>query len=246
MRRALLGLVFLAVACGEHAGSVGQPVDQLAALEKDPRGVLAAKHPTYKATYEMRLTGTYASASASPAVNLVTTTIQASRPPDFRWDYTWTGQQGGVYAIVINGQTLYVCLDVPAPAACYAEPGVDTSRLLTAMNTTAFDQYLVWFKDMDFAVLPRERIAARDAACFRWTPRAGSPAPLPAAKIEACFSAEGIALRTMLDAGIVGYEQRATVISDTVTDADVALPFPPTTAPNPNFTAPTPKPAPTH
>ena len=248
MRLALFALVFVAAACGDHAGSVGQPVDQLAALEKDPRGVLATKHPTYKATYEMRMTGTYATPSASPAspANPIMTMTQAARPPEFRWDYSWAGAQLGIYAIAISAQQLYVCMDQPKPAACYTVPGADASALLTAMNTTAYDQYLVWFKDMDFAVLPRERIASHDGACFRWTPRAGSTGPLPGAKIEACFSAEGIMLRTMLDAGVIGYEQRAVAISDTVTDADVGLPFPATSAPNPLFTAPTPTPAPTH
>lgn len=245
-RLAFLALAFLAAACGDHAGSVGQPLDQLAALEKDPRGVLATKHPTYKATYEMRLMSAYVAPSASPMPTFVTTTIQAARPPEFRWDYSFTAQRSGLYAVVINGQGLYVCMDQPKPAACYTVPGADTTALLTAMNTTSYDQYLAWFKDMDFAVLPREKIAARDGACFRWTPKAGSAAPLAAAKVEACFSAEGIMLRTMIDAGIVGYENRATSISDVVTDADVGLPFPPTAAPNPLFTAPTPTPAPTH
>jgi hypothetical protein len=101
-------------------------------------------------------------------------------------------------------------------------------------------------KDMDVTVLPRERIANRDAACFRWRPRvsaSASPsatdlnslfAQLGDAKLEACFSADGVMLRTLTSAGaLFSVEQRATSVSATVTDADFALPYPLSSAPFP-------------
>src|SRR5438309_3242043 len=70
-------------------------------------------------------------------------------------------------------------------------------------------------------------------------------------KLEACFAADGVMLRTLTSAGaLFSFEQRATSVSATVTDADFVLPYPVTSAPFPIPTsAPlkqTPRPTPTH
>src|SRR5439155_9139004 len=135
--------------------------------------------------------------------------------------------------------------------------------MLDSLNVSPLDSMMTATKDMDVTVLPRERIANRDAACFRWRPRvtasAASAAPtslnsllgqLGDVKLEACFAADGVMLRTLTSAGtLLSIEQRATSVSTTVTDADFTLPYPLTSAlfplPTPALPkAPTPPPAP--
>jgi hypothetical protein len=138
-----------------------------------------------------------------------------------------------------------------------------TQQMLDSLNVSPLDSMMTATKDMDVTVLPRERIANRDAACFRWRPRVTAPAsPSPTSlnsllgqlgdvKLEACFSADGVMLRTLTSAGsLFSFEQRATSVSATVTDADFALPYPVTSAPFPIPTSSplnpqTPRPTPT-
>jgi hypothetical protein len=132
--------------------------------------------------------------------------------------------------------------------------------MLDSLNVSPLDSMLTATKDMDATVLPRERIAGHDAACFRWRPRVtASAAPsanalfgqLGDVKFEACFAADGVMLRTLTSAGaLFSVEQRATSVTTAVTDADFALPYPLSTAPFPIPTsaplAPqTPRPTPT-
>ncbi len=134
-----------------------------------------------------------------------------------------------------------------------------TQQMLLSLNESPLDMLQSSAKDMDVTVLPRERIAGRDGACFRWQtrPRASataSPNPLLGqlgdVKLEACFSADGVMLRTLTSSGsLFSAEQRATSVSGTVTDADFALPYPLTSAPfsiptSAPITAPTPRPTP--
>ena len=105
-------------------------------------------------------------------------------------------------------------------------------------------------QSMNVVVLPREHIAGRDGACFRWT----TPRPVPTrtidASFEGCFTQDGVMLRAMTDLGNVQTEHRAQNIRDVVADADLALPYPMKPGPPqmrngdgsyPPSTAPTPK-----
>ena len=250
-RIALAVFGLLLIACGDHVASVPQSVDGLGALEKNPRAVLASTHPTYKATYESSMAmASLGMAPASPQNLGISTETYVARPPDFRWDMTFAGASvPGTYAVFLKGPNAYLCDDT-APAACYSLAPADTQAMLAQMNATPFQQYAEMLKDMDFVVLPRQRIVGRDAACFRWSPRSAASGPLAAAKFDGCFTAEGVMLRSIIEAGPLTVAQVATSISDTVTDADVALPFPITTAPYPGFTQPLPTPTatptPTH
>lgn len=264
-RLALFGLgLLLVAACGSHVESGSESVDPLLALEHDPQSALAAaKHPTYKATYEMTFGSPLVTApSASPGVGLTSTQTYVARPPDFRWDFALSDVVSFRMMIIVRGQDTFACVD-GEQTGCYAMPVEYTQQLLDSLKVSPLDSMMSAAKDMDVTVLPRERIAARDAACFRWRPRAsasGSPSPsslnsllaqLGDVKLEACFAADGVMLRTLWSAGgLYSLEQRATSVSATVTDADFALPYPLTSAPFPIPTsAPlktqTPRPTPT-
>jgi hypothetical protein len=262
-RLALLGLALLLAACGSHVESGSLTVDPLTALERDPQAALAAaKHPTYKATYEMTLGSALAAPSASPGASLTSTEIYVARPPDFRWEVAVGGGVSSRMVLAVRGQDTFICMDVDGPG-CYPVPVTYTQQMLDSLKVSPLDSMMTATKDMDVTVLPRERIADRDAACFRWRPRPaapGSPSPtdlnsllgqLGDVKLEACFSADGVMLRTLTSAGaLFSVEQRATSVTGTVTDADLALPYPITSAPFPIATsAPlstqTPRPTPT-
>jgi len=261
-RFALLGLALLLAGCGSHAESGSLTVDPLAALEQNPQAALAAaKHPTYKATYEMNIGSLLPQQSAAPA-SITGTQTYVARPPDFRWEFAAMERVQFRMVVILHGSDAFICVD-GASAGCYSMPIVYTQQMLDSLKVSPLDSMLTATKDMDVTVLPRERIADRDAACFRWRPRPtapGSPSPtslnsllgqLGDLKLEACFAADGVMLRTLTSAGaLFSVEQRATSVTATVTDADFTLPYPLTTAPFPIPTsapiAPqTPRPTPT-
>jgi hypothetical protein len=254
-RLGLLGLAFLLAACGSHVESESARVDPLLALEKDPQAVLAAaKHPTYKATYEMTFGSLLTPPSASPGLGFSSTQTYVARPPDFRWDFAISGAMQLRMSAILRGADAFICVDAdtagmagaPGTAGCYTMPADTTQQMLGSLNMSPLDSMVSATKDMDVTILPRERIANRDAACFRWRPRvraSASPsatdlnslfAQLGDAKLEACFSADGVMLRTLTSAGaLFSVEQRATSVTATVTDADFALPYPVSSAPFP-------------
>jgi len=236
------GVLFLA--CGSHVEADNPRVDPLLALESDPQAALAAsKHPTYRATYEMTFSSLFAAAqSPSPGPSLSSTQTYIARPPDFRFEFAISGSVPLRMVIILRGQDAFVCLD-GNNAGCYAMPVMYTQQMLDSLNVSPL------------TVLPRERIADRDAACFRWRLRptaTGSPSPtslnsllgqIGEVKLEACFSADGVMLRTLTSAGaLFSIQQRATSVSTTVSDADFALPYPLTSAPFPLPTSGLPKP----
>ena len=259
-RLAMLGFCLLLMACGSHAESGVTSVDPLLAIERDPQAALAAaRHPTYKATYELTFNSLYASAPPGGASSLSSTQTYVARPPDFRWDFTVTVPVQFRMVAILRDKDAFLCLDQDTTPVCYGVPATYTQQMLLSLNESPLDMLQSSVKDMDVTVLPREHIAGRDAACFRWQarPRASataSPNPLlgqlSEVKLEACFSADGVMLRTLTSSGsLFSAEQRATSVSGTVTDADFALPYPltsapfsiPTSAPIP---APTPRPTP--
>ena len=200
-------------------------------------------------------------ASASPGAALQSTQTYVARPPDFRWDFAIGGSVQFRMVVIFHGQDAYICVESDKTPGCYVMPTTYTQQMLESLNVSPLDSMLTYTKDLDATVLPREKIASRDAACFRWQPRAtasASPSPnalfgqLGDVKFEACFSADGVMLRTLVSSGgLFNVEQRATSVSATVTDADFALPYPVTSAPFPIPTsAPlnvhTPRPTPTH
>jgi len=259
-RLAMLGFCLLLMACGSHAESGVTSVDPLLAIERDPQAALAAaRHPTYRATYELTFNSLYASAPPGGASSLSSTQTYVARPPDFRWDFTVTVPVQFRMVAILRDKDAFLCLDQDTTPVCYGVPATYTQQMLLSLNESPLDMLQSSVKDMDVTVLPREHIAGRDAACFRWQarPRASataSPNPLLGqlsdVKLEACFSADGVMLRTLTSSGsLFSAEQRATSVSGTVTDADFALPYPltsapfsiPTSAPIP---APTPRPTP--
>lgn len=254
-RLALLGLAFVLAACGSHVESTSQSVDPLLAVERDPQAALAAaKHPTYKATYEMTFGSLLTPPSASPGMAFSSTQTYVARPPDSRWDFVISGAMQLRMSAILHGADAFICVDAdtagmagaPGTAGCYAMPPDSTQQMLASLNISPLDSMVLATKDMDVTVLPRERIANRDAACFRWRPRvsaSASPsatnlnslfAQLGDAKLEACFSADGVMLRTLTSAGaLFSVEQRATSVTATVTDADFVLPYPISSSPFP-------------
>jgi len=261
-RLALLGFGLLLIACGSHAESGISSVDPLIAVERDPQAALAAaKHPTYKATYEMNFGSMLTPPSASPGQGMQSIMTYVARPPDFRWDFALVGSAQFRMVAILRAQGAYLCVEGDATPGCYEMPTMYTQQMLDSLNVSPLDSMLTATKDLDATVLPRERIAGRDAACFRWRPRvtaSASPSQNPLfgqlgdVMFEACFSADGVMLRTLVSSGaLFSVEQRATSVTSTVTDADFALPYPMTTAPFPIPTsAPlkvgTPRPTPTH
>ena len=253
----VFGLLFLA--CGSHVESGTARVDPLNTFESDPQAALAAaKHPTYKATYELRFGSLLAAPSASPGASFSSSQTYVARPPDFRWEFTSTeGGSAFWMAVILRGQDAYICMDGDS-TGCYAMPVTYTQQMLDSLNMSPLDSMLLATKDMDVTVLPRERIADRDAACFRWRPPLDAPSsPSPTSlnsilgqlgdvKLEACFSADGVMLRTLTSSALFSVEQRANTVSATVTDADFVLPYPLTNAPFPLATsAPQTRPTPT-
>jgi hypothetical protein len=258
-RLALVAFGLLLITCGSHVESDSARVDPLLALEKDPQAALtAAKHPTYKATYDMSFGSLLTPPSASPGMGFSSTQTYVARPPDFRWDFALSGAVQFRTIAIVRGAETFICLDgdttgitgtlpsAPATAGCYTMPADSTHQMLDSLNVSPLDSMVSATKDMDVTVLPRERIANRDAACFRWRPRvsaSASPsatslnslfAQLGDAKLEACFSADGVMLRTLTSAGaLFSVEQRATSVTATVTDADFALPYPVSSSPFP-------------
>jgi len=259
-RFALAAFGLFLIACGSHVESGSASVDPLLAFEKDPQAALtAAKHPPYKAPYELTFSSLYASAAPGGA-SLSSTQTYVARPPDFRWDFTVTVPVQFRMVAIFRDNGAYLCLDQDTTPGCYVVPVTYTQQMLLSLNESPLDMLLTSAKDMDVTVLPRERIAGLDAACFRWRPRVTASATaspsgllgqLGDLKLEGCFSADGVMLRTLTSSGsLFAAEQRATSVSGTVTDADFALPYPVTSAPFPIPTsAPlppqTPRPTPT-
>ena len=261
-RLAVIVFGLLLIACGSHVESGAARVDPLIALEQDPQAALAAaKHPTYKATYEVNFGSLLAPPSASPGVGVSSTQTYVARPPDFRWDFALAGAVQFRMVVIFRGQDSYICVDSDTTHECYSMPLTYTKQMLDSLSVSPLDAMLTATKEMDATVLPRERIAGTDAACFRWRPRTTtSPSPSTNAlfgqlgdlKLEACFSADGVMLRTLTSAGaLFSVEQRATSVNAAVSDADFALPYPLSTAPFPMptsapLTPQTPRPTPTH
>jgi hypothetical protein len=243
------------ITCGSHVESDSARVDPLLALEKDPQAVLAAaKHPTYKATYQMTFGSLFAPASPSPGMDVMGTLTYIARPPDFRLDFGLASSVQFKMIVILRSKDAFICVEGDpsgtvtgsATPGCYTMPTEYTQQMLDSLNVSPLDQMVAATKDMDVTVLPRERIANRDGACFRWRPHVAvtaSPEPtslnslfgqLADSKIEGCFSADGVMLRTLMSAGaLFSVEQRATSVSMTVTDADFAPPYPLTNAPFP-------------
>lgn len=262
MRRlALLGLGLVFAACGSHVESGAATVDPLLALERDPEAALAAaKHPTYRATYEMTVASSLVPQTSGPPA-VTTSATYIARPPDFRWDLSGLAARADRMTIIFRGADAYACTDLGAAGACYQVPGTYTQQLVNSLNVSPLDATFAATKDMDVAVLPRERIVGVDAACFRWKLRPSASAPPSYAAIyahlgdlslEGCFAADGVMLRSLTSVGSAfRIEQRATSISTTVTDADFALPYAVSHEAFPLLTsAPTvpqtPRPTPTH
>jgi hypothetical protein len=229
---------------------VGPPEDRLASLEKDPSAVLsAAQQSTYKITYEMNFGSLYPSPTASPATSagpfLSETITVAARPPDYRWEIELSTTQpvpmSHAFA-VLKGTSGFFCVDAPS-AACYTLPSTYLQQALSTLNGSPLDQYRALLKDFDVTVLARQRIVGIETACFRWSPKASStPAPqfagLADLSIEGCFTADGVPLRMLTGTGMASFEEKATSFTTTVTDADLAVPYPVTASPFPFPTAP--------
>ena len=252
-RRSLAVLAFAgaAMACGSHAGEpsaveVGPPEDRLAALEKDPSALLAGTPQLmYKATYAMTIGSLYSLATPSPGPSggqIVSETITvASRSPEYRWDLDINSldpvPMSRVIA-VLKGTSGFFCVEKPSPA-CYVLPQTYFQQTLATLGGSPLDQYRSALKDFDVTVLPRERILGMDTACFRWRSKAAAGTPAPAlagladVRVEACFNADGVALRSFTGAAALWFEQKATSYTTTVSDADVAVPYAVTSSPFP-------------
>jgi hypothetical protein len=184
--------------------------------------------PTYQATYESYMTWLtiYRGVPYPTTVRHMTTVIYAGRPPDFRWDITYADVDVPTTDnVLVHAQGGEYCTNNPGPAACYVlEPDL-THFWVEAITESPWEGYREVIRDMNVSVLPRERIAGRDGACFRWT----SPQPVPTRTIddsfEGCFTGDGVMLRAMQDLGDTRTEHRAVSIRDRVADADLAMPY---------------------
>lgn len=177
----------------------------------------------------------------------------ASRPPDYRWEIGLTGRAASdtpTHAIaVLRGNSGVLCIETPAPA-CHVVPPAYLQETLAALNGSLLDQCRAALTDYDVTVLPRERIVGTETACFRWAQKPG-PTPTPAfailaeVSLEGCFTADGVPLRIVGGAAIFSSEQRAIAFTTTVTDADLAAPYPVTSSPfpYPTIAPPTPRPS---
>lgn len=249
MRAALLTLILaLSAGCGERL-----IVDPLATLEKDPDRILTMAQPTYQATYETYMTWltVYQGVAYPTTMRHMTTVVYAGRPPDIRWDVTYVDVDvPTTYSVVVHAQSAEYCTDNPGPAGCYDLPPHEKDFWVRAITDSPWEEYRAVLRSMNVVVLPREHIAGRDGACFRWT----TPRPVPTrtidASFEGCFTQDGVMLRAMTDLGNVQTEHRAQNIRDVVADADLALPYPMKPGPPqmrngdgsyPPSTAPTPK-----
>ena len=264
-RRSLAILTFAgaALACGSHAGEpgavvVGPPEDRLAVLEKDPSALLAATPQlTYKAMYAITIGSLYRLATPSPGPSggqIASETITvASRSPDYRWDFDINSPDpvpmDRVIA-VLKGTSGFFCVEKPSPV-CYVLPQTYFQQTLAALGGSPLDQYRSALKDFDVTVLPRERILGMDTACLRWQPKAAAGTPAPALvaladlRVEACFNADGVVLRSFTGAAALWFDQKATSYTTTVRDADVAVPYAVTSSPFPFPTFASPSPLPT-
>ena len=224
MRVALLALaVCLTAACGDRL-----VVDPLAALEKDPDGILTTAHPSYQATYETYMTWltVYRGVPYPTTVRHITTVIYAGRPPDFRWDITYADVDVPLTEnVVIHAQSAEYCTNNPGPAACYDLPLAEKDFWVRVTTDSPWEGYRGVIRKMDVTVLPRERIADREGACFRWTARKPLPTRTIDDSFEGCFTQEGVMLRAMMDLGDTRTEFRAVTIRDRVVDADLARPY---------------------
>jgi hypothetical protein len=218
-----LALALLGTACGDRL-----VVDPLAALEKDPDGILTLAQPTYQATYETYMTWltVYRGVPYPTTVRHMTTVVYAARPPDHRWDVTYADANVPTTEnVLVHAQSAEYCSNNPGPAACYVlEPELG-EFWVRAITDSPWEGYRKVIRDMNVTVLPRERIASREGACFRWTTRGPLPTRTIDDAFEGCFTADGLMLRAMMDLGDTRTEFRAVSVGDRVTDADLALPY---------------------
>ena len=179
MRAVLLALILsLSAACGDRL-----IVDPLAAIEKDPDGILTTAQPAYQATYEMYMTWltVYRGVSYPTTVRHLTTVVYASRPPDSRWDVTYVDVDVPLTEnVVVHAQSAEYCTNNPGPAACYDLPPNEKDFWVQVTTESPWEGYRDVIRKMDVTVLPRESIAGREGACFRWASRK----PLPTRTID--------------------------------------------------------------
>jgi hypothetical protein len=225
MRGVLLALVLaLSTACGDRL-----IVDPLAALEKDPDGILTKAQPTYQATYETYMTWLAASRGLPypTTVRHMTTVVYAGRPPDSRWDVIYADVDvPTTYNVVVHAHSAEYCTNNPGPAGCYDLPPDEKDFWVRVITDSPWEGYREVIRNMDVTVLPREHIAGHDGACFRWTTRGPVPTRTIDYSLEGCFTADGVMLRAVMDLGETRTEHRAQSVRDLVADADLALPYP--------------------
>jgi len=235
VRLLVFAVLMFGAACGDRL-----VVDPLAALEKDPDGVLAAATPTYRATYETFRVWL----SKPPTTRQITRVIYAARPPDFRWDIDYVDVDVPMNEnVVLHAQSAEYCTNTAGPAACYViEPDL-REFWVQAFTDSPWESYRGVLRQMDVQVLPRERIAGREGACFRWTTHGPLPTRTLQDSFEGCFTGDGVMLRAAMDFIDMRVEHRAVTIDDRVSDADLAIPFPMKAGPMPLRTGGTPPPA---
>src|SRR5207237_5916144 len=94
------------------------------------------------------------------------TQSSVARRRDVRFEFAISGSVPLQMVIILPGQDAFVCL-YGNNTGCYARPVLYTQQMLDTLNVSPLDSMLSATRDMDVTVLPRERIADRDAACFR-------------------------------------------------------------------------------
>jgi hypothetical protein len=158
MRGVLLALVLaLSAACGDRL-----IVDPLAALEKDPDGILTKAHPTYQATYETYMTWLTVSRGVPYPMTgrHMTTVVYAGRPPDSRWDVIYADVDVPTTYNVVHAHSAEYCTNNPGPAGCYDLPPDEKDFWVRIITDSPWEGYREVIRNMDVTVLPREHTPA--------------------------------------------------------------------------------------
>jgi len=175
--------------------------------------IMGKKIPTYKATYVV----------TGDPTGFETTRTQVFRTPEYRVDYTIKAL-GVAQTVVVLAlkEHFYVCYDVLGRKQCL-EGAIGDLEKASQQLYRPIEELQSQLGDVEVVRTADRQVAGVAGKCFDFRPRSGTTAFTP---MTACYSAEGIPLRTAqhLPAGDVVME--ATFVTSAVSDKDFAVPFP--------------------
>lgn len=176
--------------------------------------ILGKKFPTYKATYVV---------SGDPS-GFETTQTRVFRTPEYRFDYTIKalGVAQTVSVLALK-EHFYVCYDVLGRKQCL-EGAIGDLEKASQQLYRPLEDLQSQLGDVEIVPAADRQVTGVAGKCFDFRPRQGSTASFT--PMTACYSAEGIPLRTAQHLATGDVVMEATFVTSAVNDKDFTVPYP--------------------